>query len=235
MIKEKTIMDIAKRVEGLLRQYQSPINGVFENEGKIKINMPVELSYDRTMKGTKVKVGIVFVTDKIDDSSTGYVNEEQGMMKLESVAPDVGSGELKKCPLRPDDLIYASYCNIFCLLRRETILVNGVEMPFVAENCDGLPDDVMLQFRSCSAWADQDTKANVERMLELCDLHKEGNEDEKTAKILEFPGTAAEVPVANVVNDPTSLAAAEICDGGGVESVVADAQGSHHKGNRRKK
>lgn len=44
MINEKTIKDVTLRVEGLLRQYLSPINGVYEADRKIKIGMPVEFS-----------------------------------------------------------------------------------------------------------------------------------------------------------------------------------------------
>jgi len=184
MIKELTIKDISTRVEGLLRHYQTAINGVFESEGKIKISMPVELSYDRTMKGTKVKVGITFVTDKIDDTSTGYVDEEQGKLDLAPVAENTGTGELKRCPLRPNDLIYASFCNNSCPLRRAVILVDGVNMPQVAKEVpeEFIQDGTMIQYRSCAAWADDDTKQSVDWMLaEIMDSEK--------YDLVEDPGT----------------------------------------------
>lgn len=74
IIGERTIEDIKRRVEGLLRDYLSSIDRVLDEEGEVKISMPVDIDNKR---GLKVKVGIKFVTDKIDDSSTGYVHEDQ--------------------------------------------------------------------------------------------------------------------------------------------------------------
>lgn len=74
IIGEKTIEDIKRRSEGLLRMYLSSIDRVVDEDSKISISMPIEIE---NKNGIKVKVGIKFVTDKIEDSSTGYVHEEQ--------------------------------------------------------------------------------------------------------------------------------------------------------------
>lgn len=85
IIGERTIEDIKRRVEGLMREYLSSIDRVLEEDSEVKISMPVEIDNKR---GLKVKVGIKFVTDKIDDSSTGYVHEDQPDLFDKPEAPE---------------------------------------------------------------------------------------------------------------------------------------------------
>lgn len=163
LIGEKTIESISKKVSGLLRQYHSDINAVYENEGEIKISMPVKIKHEKG--ANSVVVGISFVTNKIDDTSSGFVEEAQLSLF------DEPQGRLVKCPLRPDDEeVFASYCNGKCKDRRVALMINGADMPHrTAENPRRIPETSMIQYRSCSQWEDDDTRASVEAHLEAYD------------------------------------------------------------------
>jgi len=169
-IDEDTIEDVGERAKGLLRHYESQINRLYEQDGLVKIALPVELKFDKTVQGTKVKVKISFVTDKVEDESTGFVGQRQGdLFEKEKAKENVGAGGLKICPLRPDDLIYASFCNNSCPLRQQIILVDGMGMhdPEIIDEAPAqLAEPDMLQLRSCASWRDDDCKANIEKMLE---------------------------------------------------------------------
>lgn len=148
-IGEKTIEDVQKRVGGLIRMHLMDINGVFEEDGNIKIAMPVDLKMDNGK--IKVKVGCSFVTSKIDDTSTGIVDEAQLDLPLEPV---------RNCPVNPGETRTDKYCNTKCDLRIEVIR---------ADSSDGdweRGETEFIQYRSCAAWSDDDTHARVARLLD---------------------------------------------------------------------
>jgi hypothetical protein len=76
LIGEQTIKLVGERVMGLMREYHSAINRVYDEDGKIKISMGVEIKFEQ--QKNKVRGGIKFVTDQIDDESVGWADELQG-------------------------------------------------------------------------------------------------------------------------------------------------------------
>jgi len=76
LIGEQTIKLVGDRVMGLMREYHSAINRVYDEDGKIKISMGLEIKFEQ--QKNKVRVGIKFVTDQIDDESVGWADEFQG-------------------------------------------------------------------------------------------------------------------------------------------------------------
>lgn len=75
LIGEQTIAEVSKRVEGLLREYSSDINKVYDEDSIIKIALPLEIKFDQ--QKNKIKLGIKFVTDKVEDESIGWAEETQ--------------------------------------------------------------------------------------------------------------------------------------------------------------
>jgi hypothetical protein len=159
LIGEKTIIDIRDRTERLLRMYLSTINQVYESEDEIKISMPVKI---KLTKGgaNAVSVGISFVTDKIDDTSSGFIEEKQLSLPLDS------TDYTMKCPLLPaGDEIFSKKCS-GCTLRHRAMMINGVDAPFaITVIPPRIPETAMIQYISCSSWSDYDTRESVKEHL----------------------------------------------------------------------
>lgn len=74
LIGEQTITEIGRRVMGLIREHSAAINTVFDEESGIKIAMPVEIKRDG--QKNKLTIGIKFVTEKVEDQSIGWSDEQ---------------------------------------------------------------------------------------------------------------------------------------------------------------
>lgn len=80
LIGEQTISEIGRRVMGLIREYSSDINAVFEEDQGIKIAMPLEIKRDSGKN--KITIGIKFVTSKIEDTSIGWTDEQASLFDV---------------------------------------------------------------------------------------------------------------------------------------------------------
>ena len=151
-IGEKTIRKGGDMCRNAMLAYQSKINEAFINNGEkdLKIGLSLTITPGAGAGNFKLKADISFITQKITDSFTDNVDEVQGDLF------DQGTGDLKKCPLRPEDMIFASFCNDKCPLRSEVVSHGSVDE-------DGAP---WTYTRSCSTWADDDKKEHIEKMLE---------------------------------------------------------------------
>lgn len=138
-IGEKTLLEVSGRVAGLMRAHLSSINGVFGEEGEIKISMPVKMKMENGK--IKIEVGCSFVVEKLEDTSTTWVDETQ---------LDLPLIPMRNCPVNKGETRTEKFCKERCSLKKETIRTD--EGDFV-------------QYRSCSAWSDDDTHAHVTRML----------------------------------------------------------------------
>ncbi|MEN6360035.1 MAG: hypothetical protein ABFD59_08265 [Smithella sp.] len=132
-----------------MREHLTDINGVFEDEKEIKIAMPVKLKMDQGR--IKIEVGCSFVLAKLDDTSTGWVDEQQLDLPL--------SGPSKQCPLNPGESRLVSFCQGSCKLRR---------MDIYPEPSSAEPEVPFVQFRSCAAWADQHMQEFIENLIKDC-------------------------------------------------------------------
>ncbi len=81
LIGEKTIAQVGARVQALLREYLSDINRVYDNEGGIKIALPLDIKFEQSKN--RVKLGIKFVTDKIEDESIMWADEQGDLFDQE--------------------------------------------------------------------------------------------------------------------------------------------------------
>ncbi len=145
---EKVIGNIEKRVAGLLREYQTDVDALYDEHGKVKVSMPIELTSKNG--NMQVKVGFKLVTGKIDDSSTGFVRDDQPELPLEK------ADNKFLCPAGKGK-VDTQVCDS-CDLRMETIVS--------APNEAG---ERLQQIRSCSVWADLDTKESIDSYLERID------------------------------------------------------------------
>ena len=158
-IGERTIADIQKRAGALVREYLSDINEIYERDSKIKLALPVELSASK--QGTKIVVKIKGVKEKIEDTSSGYINESNmGLFDEEQTGPIEPSepaeivDPMRPCPLTKDETRTEKYCLLSCDLRCETIMAEG--------SAEG---ETFTQFRSCASWADYDTIRFTDAMV----------------------------------------------------------------------
>ncbi|MCK9520093.1 MAG: hypothetical protein M0R74_13870 [Dehalococcoidia bacterium] len=142
---EKVIGNIEKRVAGLLREYQTDVDALYDEHGKVKVSMPIELTSKNG--NMQVKVGFKLVTGKIDDSSSGFVRDDQPELPLEK------ADNKFLCP-GGKGKIDLSVCDS-CELRKS----RHVSEPNDAGEC-------LTQYMSCSVWADADYHAFIERMLD---------------------------------------------------------------------
>jgi len=148
-ITEKVVQDITKRVTVLLREYQSDMDHLYDEEGKVKVSMPIEISSKNN--SMLVKVGFRLVTGKIDDSSTGFIRENDPELPFEET-PD----NKFLCPAGKGT-VETAQCD-HCELRYELM--------------ESEPDEageILLQGRSCSVWSDHDTKENIDSYLRRID------------------------------------------------------------------
>lgn len=153
-IGEKTIRKGGEMCRNAMLAYQSKINEAFTNNGEkdLKIGLSLTITPGAGAGNFKLKADISFITQKITDSFTDNVDEIQ----MDLFEFNRGTGDLKNCPLRPDDLIFASFCNNSCPLRSEFVSHGSVDE-------DGA---VWTYTRSCSTWADDDKKEHIGKMLE---------------------------------------------------------------------
>lgn len=159
-IGEKTICKGGQMVTNAMLSYITRINDAFKKNGEkdLKISLALTITPGIGNGNFKLKADINFVAEKITDSFTDDVDELQYDLfeQQETKAVETGSGDLKNCPLRPDDLIFASYCNNNCNLRHEYVSHGTLD----ADECP------IFYYRSCSSWNDDDTKERIESMLE---------------------------------------------------------------------
>lgn len=166
---EATISDVKRRIEGLLRSYLTSISDVYERDGEIKIALAADVKMENGQN--KVKVGIKFTTEKVDDTSSGYVSEAQ----VDLFADDATN--YVPCPVRQGDRMSETYCAEKCDLRREKLIQQGAE---------GDEED-FIQFRPCSAWSDHDTHASVFKMLQWEPAPKPAEEEKPVAQAKVYP------------------------------------------------
>ena len=155
LIGEKTITRTDEKIEGMLRYYQREINIAYEDGGEIKISMPVAIK--RKGGANNIKVGISFVTEKIEDSATDDVDELQMSFDIDKMV---------KCPLNGDIEMKEEDCPDNCK-KRAIMFVDGqfpaIPLPQVS---DQPSESVCIQYLTCRRWADHFTRAFIKELLE---------------------------------------------------------------------
>ena len=130
--------------------YKTKLNEAFLKNGEkdLKIGLSLTIEPGPATGNFKLKVGIDFVTEKVKDSFTS--NFEQDQLDLFE-EPE----KHRHCPVE-NMRVLDSYCAEKCAMRKEVLIPDAERPDFV-------------QYRSCAAWADEDTAAAVRFMVAGCE------------------------------------------------------------------
>lgn len=204
-IGEATIEDVKRRVGGLLEDYLSTIENVFKRDGKVKISMPVELKNEGNGI-VAIKVGFSFVTNKIEDTSSGTVNEQPGLFDVGEPRRIAGDRDFSViCPLE-DTEQDPEGCKL-CGDRRAMIMVDGENMPFELDEMPaGLADGQMIQMRTCARFADAEHKAWMDGFIERCGAKEEDPAEPQIFRIRDKGTNEYWEGPANTVEEALALA-----------------------------
>ncbi|MFA5323755.1 MAG: hypothetical protein WC373_13875 [Smithella sp.] len=161
-IGEKTLLKGGEMLTNSMLTYEKAINQAFlkSESGELKISLSLSIKPGAANGAFKLQSGIKFVTDQINDTFTDQVDELQVNLFENKEEPT------KMCPLRDGVEIFEYVCRE-CPDRLDLILVTGNEMPAILSEAPTSPpaENDMIQYRSCSAWADDDCHENIENML----------------------------------------------------------------------
>ena len=159
----------------LMQAHVTKINEMFMNsDDGAKISLSLAIEPGPAIGSFRFEAGINFVTQRVKDTFTDTYETGQGDLFE-------GSGRAVKCPMRPVkgedgetyfDELYASHCNNSCPERVLTIVVPGKEgvMPQALKPHETAAEGAFVQYRSCSAWADEDHKAWTESLVRKCEI-----------------------------------------------------------------
>lgn len=166
-IGEKTIERGGEMLTALMKTYKKKINDAFKNEGEkaLKIGLSLDIEAGKASGTFKLEAGINFVSERIKDTYTDNVDEQQ-MGLFEQEQP-----KFRKCPVQGMKVL-ETHCKQTCPLFYELLKPDGsYPIPVVA--FDPL-DGSFLQERPCAAWADDFTMEGVKRLLAWNPPEQEG-------------------------------------------------------------
>lgn len=154
----KTRELIVKQVSGLLADYEEALSEAYlRAEKDFAISLGVKIAPNGN--GAKVETQISFVKEKIKDTASGTVSEVQVDL----------FEKFKACPINGGQYVPLGRCHNSCPLRDEAIVVWGDQMPSAMEEIPSPAEGLFVQFRSCSAWADEDHHEVIDDLLADCD------------------------------------------------------------------
>ena len=159
-IGEDVFEEVSGQVSGLLSDYQKEINEAYL---KANTSLTIDLSVKFTPEdggGVFVETGLSFIRDRVKAKTSGSVG---GQMKLDLEGPRETDEPARFCPVK-GERVRESFCNSSCHLQLEILVPDGT-IPIPTAPVVPADELVFVQFRACSAWADDITQANVHEML----------------------------------------------------------------------
>lgn len=161
-IKRETLEEARNLIGHALMTHIKGINeGWFRGGKDFKVSLAVAFEPGVGAGDFEIGVDISYTKDKVKDKFSRHFSQVQGDL----FDGTEGTGKVVICPVRKLN-IYASYCNGKCSDRLEIIMINGEDMPFaIPDEPSDILASAMIQHRSCSAWADDDTHEHVKKLL----------------------------------------------------------------------
>jgi hypothetical protein len=143
-ITDKTLEKGGEMLGRLMQSYKTKINEAFQKSEELNIGLSLKIEPGNIPEKVRLEAGINFVSERVKDTFTDQVN----------LIPDLFEQvDAVMCPIKKMSVL-KTFCNQTC---KDRTTSNPSEANKKGQVC--------MNFRSCAAWSDFDTKESIAAML----------------------------------------------------------------------